>query len=108
MEDVADVAGSSGANVAIVIHGAWQNPIGGGTISSGPHLFFGVIDAGPTGFTEVQFREVGGKVGQALFIFGDEFTLLAEPPARLPALDGRGIVVWYCCFSWPASRHSPV
>jgi hypothetical protein len=85
--------GTFGANVAIVLDGAWQNPIGGGKLSGGGHQFFGVIDAGPLGFTEVQFRETDGKVGQALFIFGDDFTLLAQPAVRVPALDAPGVVI---------------
>jgi hypothetical protein len=79
--------GSFGANVGIVVNGDWQNPIGGGKISGGGHQFFGVIDAGPLGFTEVQFRETGGKVGQALLIFADDFSVLAQPAVRVPALD---------------------
>ena len=54
-------------------------------MAGGGHQFFGVIDAGPTGFTEVQFRETDGKVGQALFIWADDFTLLAEPTVEVPA-----------------------
>ncbi len=80
-------SGSHGANVAIVLDGDWQNPIGGGIVSVGADPFFGVIDAGPAGFTEIQFRETDGKIGQALFIFGDDFTLLAEPAVEVPALD---------------------
>ena len=53
-----------------------------------------MIDAGPVGITEVQFRELDGKVGQALFIFGDDFTILGEPvaPVQLPALGVPGII----------------
>jgi hypothetical protein len=64
-----------------------------------------VIDAGPVGLTEVQFRETDGKVGQELFIFGDDFTLLAQPAVPVPALDVPGVMglvlvlasagVWY-------------
>jgi hypothetical protein len=85
-------SGTHGANVAIVLDGDWQNPIGGGTVFSGGYEFFGVIDAGPTGFAEVQFRETDGKVGQLLFIFADDFTLLAEPTIAVPALDVPGII----------------
>jgi hypothetical protein len=68
-----------GANVAIVLNEDYLNPIGGGQVFGGGHQFFGVIDAGPTGLTQLQFREVDGKIGQALFVFGDDFTVLAEP-----------------------------
>jgi len=67
-----------------VLDGDWQNPIGGGKIGVGALQFFGVIDAGPTGFTEIQFRETDGKVGQALYIFADDFWLLAERPDAPP------------------------
>jgi hypothetical protein len=42
--------------------------------------------------TEVQFRELDGKVGQMLFIFGDDFTLLAQPAVLVPTLGLPGIV----------------
>ena len=84
-------SGTHGANVAIVLDGDWANPIGGGKLVGGGYHFFGVIDAGPAGFTEVQFRETDGKVGQALFIFADDFTLLAQPAALVPALGARGL-----------------
>ncbi len=84
--------GTFGAKVAIVLDGDWQNPIGGGSVSVGGDGFFGVIDAGPNGFGEIQFRETDGKIGQALFIFGDDFTLLAQPNARVPALDVCGVI----------------
>lgn len=79
--------GTHGANVGFVLDGDYLNPIGGGTLVVGPYVFFGVIDAGPTGFTELQFRELDGKIGQPLFIWADDFTILAEPSAaRVPTL----------------------
>jgi hypothetical protein len=102
--------GTHGANVAIVLDGDWQNPIGGGTVFSGGYEFFGVIDAGSTGFAEVQFRETGGKVGQLLFIFADDFTLLAEPTIAVPALDFPGIIglgiLLACVGGWLMRRSS--
>lgn len=68
--------GTYGAKVAFVLDGDYASPVGGGRLSGGGHQFFGVIDAGPTGWNEIQFRELDGKVGQALFIFGDDFTVL--------------------------------
>ena len=85
-------SGTYGARVAIVLDGDWQNPIGGGIVSFGGDSFFGVIDAGPTGFAEVQFRETDGKVGQLLFIFADDFTLLAQPVISVPTLDVPGMI----------------
>ena len=85
--------GIYGANVGVVVDGDWANPIAGPKLGTG-YEFFGVIDAGPVGITEVQFRELDGKVGQALFIFGDDFTILGEPvaPVQLPALGVPGII----------------
>jgi hypothetical protein len=85
------IDGTYGANVAIVLDGDWQNPIGGGKIGLGGLQFFGVIDAGPTGFTEIQFRETDGKAGQAHFIFADDFRLLAERNVAIPALGTGGL-----------------
>ena len=69
--------GTHGARPAFVLNADYANPIGGGVISGGGHQFFGVIDAGPTGWDEIQFREIDGKIGQALYIFGDDFTVLS-------------------------------
>jgi hypothetical protein len=79
------ITGMFGANIAIIVDGDLLNPIGGGKLAGGGFQFFGVIDAGPDGFAEVQFRETDGKIGQALFIWADDFTLLAEPTAPVPA-----------------------
>jgi hypothetical protein len=87
--------GTYGANVAIVLDGDYLDPIGGGQLTGGPHQFFGVIDAGPVGLTQLQFRELDGKVGQALFIFGDDFSVLPEPGERvlqLTALAGLALL----------------
>ena len=51
-----------------------------------------MIDAGPAGWNEIQFRELDGKVGQALFIFGDDFTVLAQPAPLIPALSIGGLI----------------
>lgn len=79
------VTGTFGANVAFVLDGDIANPIGGGQLFGGGHQFFGVIDAGPTGWDEVQIRELDGKVGQALFVFADDFTVLATGAVGVPA-----------------------
>lgn len=85
---------SNRADVAIVVDGDWENPIGGGVILG--FQFFGVIDTGPLGFSEIQFREVDGRVSDAFLIFADDFTILAEPtlpdPLQLPGLGGLGLL----------------
>ena len=69
--------GTYGARVAFVLNGDYTNAIGGGVIGGGGDQFFGVIDAGPTGWNDIQFREIDGKIGQALYLFGDDFTVLS-------------------------------
>ena len=83
--------GIHGANVAFVLDGDYTNPIGGGKMSVGPHRFFGVLSADPVGFSELQFREIDGKNGQALYIWADDFTILlgsGAPP--VPSLSPLG------------------
>ena len=84
---------SNRADVAIVLDGDWQNPIGGGQLFGGGFQFFGVIDTGPVGFSEIQFREVDGRISDAFFIFADDFTILAEPTVpQVPSVDGLGLI----------------
>ncbi len=70
------LSGSHGANAAIVIDDTVLYP--GGVVVG--YQFFGVIDTRPTGFTKFKFEEQDGKIGQSLFIFGDDFTLLTTAP----------------------------
>ncbi len=82
--------GIHGANISLVIDGDIANPVGGGTIPVGPHLFFGVLDT--AGFAELQFRELDGKNGQALYVWADDFTiLLGSPPIPAPAMSLSGL-----------------
>jgi hypothetical protein len=99
-------------NIAIVVDGDWQNPIGGGQMTYGPQ-FFGVIDTGPTGFEEIQFREVDGRVTDTFIIFVDDFTLLAEPIVpNVPSLNAHGLAGLACLLGIVASlelrRRSPL
>jgi hypothetical protein len=77
--------GFFGANVAIVLDGDEASPVAGGPLG-GPHQFFGAIDADPAGFRRFEFRELDGKVGQALLVFADDFTVLGDPLPAIPAL----------------------
>ena len=43
-----------------------------GKLPDTSHHFFGVIDT--AGFSEFQVREIDGKIGQKLIVFGDDFT----------------------------------
>jgi hypothetical protein len=104
---------SSQADVAIVLDGDWQNPIGGGLISG--YQFFGVLDVGPTGFSEVQFREVDGRISDAFYVFADDFTVLAEPqdafvpsvPALTPAGWASLVAALAIVTGLALRRHSP-
>ncbi|MCK4774326.1 MAG: hypothetical protein KAT30_06055, partial [Candidatus Krumholzibacteria bacterium] len=69
------ITGTYGGNLAIALDGA--APVGGGRVVPG-HQFFGLVDANEAGFTHFEFRELDGKVGQALFVFGDDFTMLTS------------------------------
>ena len=67
------ITGFYGGRVEILLDGELTG--GGGRVTTG-HQFFGVIDTRVAGFDHFEFREVDGKVGQALYIFGDDFTML--------------------------------
>ena len=93
--------GICGANVGIVLDGV--NPMGGGKLCVGPHQFFGIIDAGPVGFSQVQFRELDSKIGNELYIWGDDFIFLGEQPPPDPwpgdanaddRVDGADYTIW--------------
>jgi hypothetical protein len=74
------VTGSHGANVGIVLDDSTL--YNGGPVYAA-HQFFGVIDTRPAGFRRFEFRELDGKIGQALFIWADDFTLLSAAPTAV-------------------------
>ncbi len=61
--------GSLGPNLVMILDGG--APIGLGQASAG-YQFFGVIDTG--GFTTFRFEDVDGKIGQARYVWADDFT----------------------------------
>ncbi len=69
------ITGIYGANVGIVLDDLTLFP--GGHVGSG-FQFFGVIDTRTAGFRQFEFRELDGKIGQALYIWADDFTLLTS------------------------------
>jgi hypothetical protein len=75
------ITGTHGANVGIVLDDLTQ--FSGGPVYAS-HQFFGVIDTRPAGFRRFEFRELDGKVGQALLIFADDFTLLSKVQTAVP------------------------
>jgi hypothetical protein len=84
--------GTHGANVGIILDDLTL--YGGGQISPG-HQFFGVIDTRAAGFSRFEFRELDGKIGQALFIFGDDFTLLSATPTAVRETGTRHTPVFF-------------
>ena len=58
----------------MILDGNESNPIDFGDLGgvTAAHKFFGVIDTG--GFSQFEFRETEGKVGDEKNIFGDDFT----------------------------------
>ena len=70
---------ATGSNIAILIDDTELHAIG--KLRSPAHQFFGLIDT--RGFTRFAFRELDGKTGQELPIFGDDFVFATASP--LPA-----------------------
>ncbi len=69
------ITGTWGAKVGIRLDDA--PPIGTEWVGGG-HRFIGAIDARPAGFSRFSFREQDGKIGNAFYVFGDDFTMLVE------------------------------
>lgn len=71
------IIGFTGANVDIILDGTPHNA---GRVPGPGHHFMGVIDT--AGINAFEYRELEGKVGQFLYIFGDDFTFAtsATPP----------------------------
>jgi hypothetical protein len=78
------ISGFTGANVDIILDGTPHNV---GKVSAGFH-FMGVIDT--AGFNNFEYRELAGKVGQFLYIFGDDFTIATSDVVDTDS-DGDGI-----------------
>jgi len=69
------IEGTYGAKPSIILDGTTE--VGFGPVFG--FQFIGVIDASASGFTHFEVRELDGKVGQALYIFGDDFTFTGTP-----------------------------
>lgn len=70
------VHGMFGARIVMTLDGGAQT--GGGQLWSAGHQFFGLIDTSPGGFTDFSFLEIDGKVGQALYVWLDDFILAGD------------------------------
>jgi VCBS repeat-containing protein len=73
--------GIYGAKMGIFIDGV--GPYGGGHLTFA-HEFFGIVDTRPAGFTEFEFRELDGKIGQAFYVWADDFSLVGSFPTAAP------------------------
>ncbi|MGR8918839.1 MAG: Ig-like domain-containing protein, partial [Gammaproteobacteria bacterium] len=76
------ISGTHSGAIAIVLDDAVELRVGPTTHAQ--HVFFGAIDADPAGFGRFEFRELDGKSGQLIFVFGDDFTILGTPPPPAP------------------------
>jgi hypothetical protein len=72
--------GSAQPNLVMILDGG--APIKLGRLFIGAHQFFGVIDS--AGFTSFRVEETNGKIGQARFVFGDDFILGTSPADTTP------------------------
>ncbi len=72
-------SGFFGANIAVVLDDRTQVELA--KLTGTGHQFMGVISTAP--FRKFQFREMDGKLGQALNISADDFTFGAAPPRDL-------------------------
>lgn len=70
------VRGIYGATVVIILDGG--APLGGWRTFD--FNFMGVIDSRPGGFQSFRFEETDGKVGQAFYVWADDFTFLTDAP----------------------------
>ncbi len=68
-------SGIYGAKMAIFIDGA--GPYGGVLLTYG-HDFIGIVDTRPAGFTEFEFRELDGKIGQPFYVWADDISLVGD------------------------------
>jgi len=78
--------GIYGSNIAMYIDGAGPY----GEHNTWQHSFYGIVDARPAGFTHFEFRELDGKVGQAFYVWGDDFTLVGDFATAAPELEPDG------------------
>jgi VCBS repeat-containing protein len=68
------VSGTAGGDIILILNGDEANPVDFGDLGviTVFHKFFGVIDTG--GFTQFEYRETEGKIGDQKFIAADDFT----------------------------------
>ncbi len=74
------ITGTTGANIAIILDGTTQVNVG--ALPDPGFHFFGLIDGTLSGFNGYEFRELDGKIGQARYIFGDDFIIATTSPPQ--------------------------
>jgi len=67
------IHGTYGAKLVALLDGG--TPIDLGLAGFFEEQFHGVIDTGSSGFSEFEFREADGKVGQSFFVWFDDFRI---------------------------------
>ncbi len=81
-------SGFAGASIAIVLDDGAQIELA--KLAGTGHQFMGVVST--SSFRKFQFRELEGKIGQALYIFADDFTFgAAGGPVTPAAVDQLGV-----------------
>lgn len=73
-------SGTATPNLAMILDGGV--PIRLGWVSNGPHQFYGVIDS--DGFSSFRVEETDGKIGQARFVFSDDYVFGTTPADVTP------------------------
>jgi len=72
------ITGTWGQKTSIFLNGATEIPFG--NLPGYRDQFIGVVDASTAGFRSYEFRELDGTIGQAEYIWGDDFTFAINPP----------------------------
>jgi len=72
------ITGTWGQKVSIILDDVFE--VNFGNLPGYQHQFIGLVDDSIAGFRSYEFLELDGKVGQAEFIWGDDFTFAIAPP----------------------------
>ncbi len=84
--------GIYGANIGIILDDLALFPYGN---AGSEFQFFGVIDTRPAGFRQFECRELNGKIGQALYIWADDFTMLTSGQTDVSETETGGRLVLF-------------
>ena len=96
------MSGIYGAKVDIIIDDTTQYA----GVRVWDHQFLGLIDTRPEGFRKFSFEEQDGKVGQAFYIWGDDFTFLRTEANTSPVRPAGTLFSFRGAGPNPASRQT--